>query len=158
MIVVMREGASAGQIEHVVERLVEDGFKVHRTTGNTQIILAGVGRPDSFDVKEYEVLDGVTEAYRISSPYKLAGRNFAPEGTVMRFPNGERGRKPRAAVCCRGEREAGGRAVPPRRGVQAPVLALLVPGHGPGRAQAAAGSRGHDGSADHYRGHGDRAD
>ncbi len=88
MIVVMREGASAGQIEHVVERLVEDGFKVHRTTGNTQIILAGVGRPDSFDVKEYEVLDGVTEAYRISSPYKLAGRNFAPEGTVIRFPNG----------------------------------------------------------------------
>ena len=56
-----------------VERLVGDGFKVHRTTGTTQTILAGVGRPDSFDVKEYEVLDGVSEAYRISSPYKLAG-------------------------------------------------------------------------------------
>ena len=88
MIVVMREGASSTEIEHVVERLVEDGFKVHRTTGSQQMILAGVGRPDSFDVKEYEVLQGVTEAYRISSPYKLAGRSFAPEGTVVRFPNG----------------------------------------------------------------------
>ncbi len=88
MIVAMREGASAAQIEHVVERLVEDGFKVHRTTGALQTILAGVGRPDSFDVAEYEVLDGVAEAYRISSPYKLAGRSFAPEGTVVRFPNG----------------------------------------------------------------------
>ena len=88
MIVVMREGASAPEIEHVVERLVEDGFKVHKTTGTTQVILAGVGRPDSFDVKEYEVLQGVTEAYRISSPYKLAGRSFAPEGTVIRFANG----------------------------------------------------------------------
>ena len=88
MIVAMQEGATTAQIEHVVERLVEDGFKVHRTTGSNQTILAGVGRPDSFDVKEYGVLDGVSEAYRISSPYKLAGRNFAPDGTVIRFPNG----------------------------------------------------------------------
>jgi 3-deoxy-7-phosphoheptulonate synthase len=88
MIVAMQEGASAQQIENVRERLVTDGFKVHKTTGAIQTILAGVGRPDSFDVKEYEVLDGVAEAYRISSPYKLAGRNFAPEGTIIRFPNG----------------------------------------------------------------------
>jgi 3-deoxy-7-phosphoheptulonate synthase len=30
----------------------------------------------------------VAEAHRISSPYKLAGRSFRPEGTVIRFPNG----------------------------------------------------------------------
>jgi 3-deoxy-7-phosphoheptulonate synthase len=88
MIVAMEEGATNAQIEHVVERLVNDGFKVHRTTGAIQTILAGVGRPDQFDVREYEVLDGVREAYRISSPYKLAGRNFAPDGTVIRFANG----------------------------------------------------------------------
>ncbi len=84
----MQESATPAQIEHIVERLVEDGFKVHRTTGATQTILAGVGRPDAFDVAEYQVLPGVSDAYRISSPYKLAGRNFAPEGTVVRFPNG----------------------------------------------------------------------
>jgi 3-deoxy-7-phosphoheptulonate synthase len=88
MIVAMQEGASAQQIENVMERLVNDGFKVHKTTGTTQTILAGVGRPDSFDVKEYGVLDGVAEAYRISSPYKLAGRGFSPEGTIIRFANG----------------------------------------------------------------------
>ena len=84
----MQDGATAAEIEHIVERLVEDGFKVHRTTGATQTILAGVGRPDAFDVAEYQVLPGVSDAYRISSPYKLAGRNFAPEGTTVRFPNG----------------------------------------------------------------------
>ncbi len=31
---------------------------------------------------------GVAEVIRISSPYKLAGRSFRPEGTVVRFPNG----------------------------------------------------------------------
>jgi 3-deoxy-7-phosphoheptulonate synthase len=30
----------------------------------------------------------VAEVIRISSPYKLAGRSFRPEGTIVRFPNG----------------------------------------------------------------------
>jgi 3-deoxy-7-phosphoheptulonate synthase len=34
------------------------------------------------------VLAGVHDAYRISSPYKLAGRSFRPEGTKVTFPNG----------------------------------------------------------------------
>ena len=34
------------------------------------------------------MLEGVHDAYRISSPYKLAGRGFKPEGTRVRFPNG----------------------------------------------------------------------
>jgi 3-deoxy-7-phosphoheptulonate synthase len=34
------------------------------------------------------VLSGVHNAYRISSPYKLAGRGFRPEGTRITFPNG----------------------------------------------------------------------
>jgi 3-deoxy-7-phosphoheptulonate synthase len=34
------------------------------------------------------VLPGVNEVHRISAPYKLAGRSFRPEGTVLKFPNG----------------------------------------------------------------------
>jgi len=30
----------------------------------------------------------VQEAHRITSPYKLAGRNFRPEGTIVKFANG----------------------------------------------------------------------
>ena len=88
MIVAMQEHASEEQIQHVTERLLELGFKVHRTTGTVQTILAGVGTPATFDVKDFQVLEGVADAYRISSPYKLAGRNFRPEGTVIRFANG----------------------------------------------------------------------
>jgi len=39
-------------------------------------------------VTEFQVLSGVHQAYRISSPYKLAGRGFRPEGTRITFPNG----------------------------------------------------------------------
>jgi 3-deoxy-7-phosphoheptulonate synthase len=88
MIVAMQEKATDEQIQSVVERMVEVGFNVHRTTGAVQTILAGVGTPGHFDHKDFELLSGVAEVVRISSPYKLAGRGFRPEGTIVRFPNG----------------------------------------------------------------------
>ena len=47
-----------------------------------------MGTPAHFDLMEFKVLPGVHDAYRISSPYKLAGRSFRPEGTTVAFPNG----------------------------------------------------------------------
>jgi 3-deoxy-7-phosphoheptulonate synthase len=88
MIVAMQDHASDEAIQNVIERMVELGFNVHRTTGAAQTILAGVGTPSHFDVAEFKVLEGVHDAYRISSPYKLAGRSFRPEGTRITFPNG----------------------------------------------------------------------
>jgi 3-deoxy-7-phosphoheptulonate synthase len=88
MIVAMHGQATEEDIQQVIERMVELGFNVHRTTGATQTILAGVGTPEHFEVTEFKVLSGVYDAYRISSPYKLAGRNFRHEGTKVKFPNG----------------------------------------------------------------------
>jgi 3-deoxy-7-phosphoheptulonate synthase len=88
MIVAMQGHATDQQIQGVIERMVELGFNVHRTTGETQTILAGVGSPDQFEITEFQVLPGVHQAYRISSPYKLAGRGFRPEGTHVKFANG----------------------------------------------------------------------
>ena len=88
MIVVMQTEATPDHIQAVIEQMVELGFNVHRTSGAGQMILAGVGTPDQFDVTEFQVMGGVQDAYRISSPYKLAGRGFRPGGTVITFPNG----------------------------------------------------------------------
>ena len=88
MIVAMQDHATEEHIQNVIERMVELGFNVHRTTGARQTILAGVGTPGHFEVVEFQVLPGVHEAYRISSPYKLAGRSFRPEGTTVTFSNG----------------------------------------------------------------------
>ncbi len=88
MIVVMQDTASDEQIQSVIERMVELGFDVHRTSGAGQMMLAGVGNPQQFDIVEFQVLSGVQDAYRISSPYKLAGRSFRPDGTKITFSNG----------------------------------------------------------------------
>src|SRR5215467_4408551 len=88
MIVAMQESATENQIQHVIDQLVRMGFEVHRSTGARQTVLGGVGAPQEFDTREVEMLPGVQEVHRISSPYKLAGRNFRPEGTVVKFANG----------------------------------------------------------------------
>src|SRR5258707_1186851 len=88
MIVAMQEAATEDQIQGVVEHLVEMGFNVHRTTGERQTILAAVGSRTDFDTRNLEVLSGVMEVHRISAPYKLAGRSFRPQGTVVEFKNG----------------------------------------------------------------------
>ncbi len=88
MIVAMQHSATEEEIQHVLARMVEIGFNVHRTTGTQQTVLAGVGQPASFDVQDFQVMAGVAEAHRITSPYKLAGRGFRPSGTFIRFPNG----------------------------------------------------------------------
>jgi len=88
MIVAMQEKASEEEIDAVISAMVEAGVGVHRTTGTMQTILAGVGPTASLDLSKFELLPGVEHVHRISSPYKLAGRGFRPEGTVVEFANG----------------------------------------------------------------------
>jgi len=88
MIVAMQESATEEQIQQVIDRLVKMGFEVHRSTGARQTVLGAVGARVEFDIRNLELLSGVQEVHRISSPYKLAGRSFRPEGTVVRFANG----------------------------------------------------------------------
>src|SRR5438045_9135909 len=87
MIVAMQETASEEQIQQVVEHLVRMGFSVHRTTGERQTVLGAVGARVDFDTRNLEVLSGVAHVHRISAPYKLAGRSFRPQGTLISFPN-----------------------------------------------------------------------
>ncbi len=91
MLVVMQEGATEPQIQAVIDRLVNMGFTVHRSTGVRHTVLGGVGPLENFDPADFEVMDGVKECHRIISPYKLASRHFRPGGTVVRVGNVEIG-------------------------------------------------------------------
>jgi 3-deoxy-7-phosphoheptulonate synthase len=84
MLVVMQQGATEEQIEHVIGRLVDLGFDVHRSTGLIHTVLGGVGGRYDFDLAVFQVMEGVKEAHRIVSPYKLASRSFRPGGTVVK--------------------------------------------------------------------------
>jgi len=88
MVVVMQEGAPEAQIQGVINKLMEMGFDIHRSTGEVQTVLGAVGAKPDFDTREIELLDGVQGVHRISTPYKLASRHFRPEGSVIQLGKG----------------------------------------------------------------------
>src|ERR1700694_2602700 len=88
MIVAMQEGADETLIQQVIEHLVKIGFEVHRSTGARMTVLGAVGSGIDFDIRNLELVPGGQEVHRISSPYKLAGRSFRPEGTIVKLANG----------------------------------------------------------------------
>ncbi len=90
MVVVMQEGSTEEQIQHVIDRLVSMGFDVHRSTGASHTVLGAVGVRDDFDPRDIELLNGVREVVRITQPYKLASRHFRPEGTIVDVGRGVR--------------------------------------------------------------------
>ena len=91
MLVVMQQGAEDAQIQRVIDRLIEMGFNVHRSTGVLHTVLGGVGGKDDFDTAIVEVMEGVKEVHRIVSPYKLASRSFRPGGTIVKIKDVEIG-------------------------------------------------------------------
>jgi 3-deoxy-7-phosphoheptulonate synthase len=88
MIVAMLESAGEDQIQGVIDHLVKMGFEVHRSTGARQTVLGAVGRRIDFDTRDIEVLPGVHHVHRISAPYKLVGRQFREQDTVIKLANG----------------------------------------------------------------------
>jgi 3-deoxy-7-phosphoheptulonate synthase len=88
MVVVMQEGATEEQIQSVMSNLMQLGFDIHRSTGVVQTVLGAVGVRPEFDHRQIELLDGVQEVHRISSPYKLASRHFRPDGSVIQLGRG----------------------------------------------------------------------
>ena len=90
MVIVMHAGVPEDQIQRVVDRLVEIGFDVHRSTGATHTVLGAVGLPEDYDPRDIELLEGVREVVPITQPYKLASRAFRPEGTVVDVGRGVR--------------------------------------------------------------------
>src|SRR5574344_1621814 len=82
MLIVMRQGASIDEIEHVKSFIEKRGFTAHISHGETRTVMGAVGG-NIIDPREIELLDGVSEVIRITSKYKLASRVFQPEDTVV---------------------------------------------------------------------------
>jgi 3-deoxy-7-phosphoheptulonate synthase len=98
MLVVMQQGATEQQIQAVMERLVDLGYNPHRSTGMVHTVLGAVGGKGDVDLEIFAVMDGVKEAVRITSPYKLASRGFRPGGSVVKVGDVEIGGKQVAVI------------------------------------------------------------
>ncbi len=83
MVVIMEPYATKKQIENVTDKLNSFGFDVHRSTGTNTTVLGAIGDKRGIDIRDIEVFEGVKEVLRITEPYKLVGRTFKSENTVI---------------------------------------------------------------------------
>ena len=91
MIVVMDPAAPESAIESVIAHLVDSGFDVHRSSGQTRTILGVVGDVTETELAVVRELDSVSEVVRVSEPYRLASRRFRQQSTVVDGPWGNIG-------------------------------------------------------------------
>ncbi len=85
MIVIMQSGATPEQVERVIERLREAGYREQVSLGEERTVIGVIGTSFPPDLGEkLEMLPGVERTHRITKPYKLASREFRPISTVVR--------------------------------------------------------------------------
>ena len=82
MLIVMQPRTSEDNIQKVISFIKEKGFDAHVSNGEDHTVIGAVGKK-IIDKRDIELLAGVKEVIRISSPYKLVSRVFKPEDTVI---------------------------------------------------------------------------
>jgi 3-deoxy-7-phosphoheptulonate synthase len=85
MIVICEAKATEEQINSVQQKIRDAGLEVHRSDGAEYTVVGVVGDIKRLDAGAIQVMPGVREVVRVSSPYKLASREFHPEDTIVRI-------------------------------------------------------------------------
>ncbi|WP_227766142.1 3-deoxy-7-phosphoheptulonate synthase [Zhaonella formicivorans] len=95
MIVVLNHGVTQEQVQAVLDRLDREGFKVHLSKGDARTIIGVIGENTKTRLPglALEAMPGVEKVVPILQPFKLAGRDFKPEDTVIQVGDLEIGGK-----------------------------------------------------------------
>ncbi len=88
MIIIMEPDATQEQIERVVKKLQDNGFRINMNHGDVLTVIAAIGDKRLVQPHSIASLDGVREVKLIKEPYKLASRESKKENTVIEFSNG----------------------------------------------------------------------
>jgi len=84
MIVVMKQGAPAPEIEAVVRRVEELGYKVHLSRGEARTIIGIIGANEhELSEDNFQVMDGVEKTMRVMQPYRMVSRDFTQMNSVI---------------------------------------------------------------------------
>jgi 3-deoxy-7-phosphoheptulonate synthase len=88
MMIVMTPHATAEEIDSVLAHVESGGFSAHRSDGKEQTVIGVIGIVDrDVDPRQFEVLPGVAQVVRISSPFKLASRQLREHDTLVTVGN-----------------------------------------------------------------------
>lgn len=83
MLVLMKLDATRRQIDDVKTRVSELGFTPHEIPGAQRMAIGITGNKAKVTPDHFLTLPGVTDVISVSKPFKLVGRDFKPDDTVV---------------------------------------------------------------------------
>jgi 3-deoxy-7-phosphoheptulonate synthase len=88
VLIVMRHGATADEVQKVVSVIEEMGYQASPMPGAQRTAVGLVGNDGRVDASRLEGLPGVQEVIHVSKPYKQVSREWRPESTVIKLAGG----------------------------------------------------------------------
>src|SRR2546430_14695905 len=83
MLIVMKTGAAAQEIDAVVNVIQEIGLRPHPMPGATRTAIGITGSQGPVESRRFENFRGVAEGIRVTKPYKLITLDLRPDKTVV---------------------------------------------------------------------------
>lgn len=83
MLILLKNEATREQIEAVTDRVRALGFTPHEIPGVQRLAIGITGNKAKVSPDTFLVLPGVMDVVSVSKPFKLVGRDFKPENTVI---------------------------------------------------------------------------
>jgi 3-deoxy-7-phosphoheptulonate synthase len=83
MIIVMARGSSDEELAAVEQKIIDLGYRPHVIHGVERNVVGAVGHEDKTPLQVLEQMPGVEAVIPILKPWKLVGREFKPEDTVI---------------------------------------------------------------------------
>jgi len=85
MIIIMKPKATDEQINHVVDKLKQNGFGIHLSKGVERTVIGAIGDKTAIELDALAMMAGVSEIVPIRKPYKLVSREFQEKDTVIKI-------------------------------------------------------------------------
>jgi 3-deoxy-7-phosphoheptulonate synthase len=83
MIIVLKPDATEAMIEHVMDRVRELGLSPHLSKGQERTIIGVIGDDRILANQPLRAIAGVEDVVAILAPWKLAGREFKKDNTII---------------------------------------------------------------------------
>ena len=88
MVLVLKNGCTAEQMQEAIQAMERGGVKVMISKGAETTILGAEGNAANLDEEILAQLPGVERVMRVSEPYKKANRKYHPDDSVVKLAPG----------------------------------------------------------------------
>src|SRR5262245_39174512 len=92
MIIVLKPGSTDSEVEHILQRIEQLGFKAHLSRGVHRTIIGVIGEEERLQAEPLTAIPGVEQVLPILKPFKLASREFHPDNSSVNVSGVQVGR------------------------------------------------------------------